>query len=66
MKPEPFQRERYFAQVEDFCGQLLQAAGVLLLPGRLFGKAYNCFRIGFGRADMEEGLSMLEQFLDRL
>ena len=43
----------------------MDKAGVLLLPGTLFGKAYDCFRIGFGRADMEEGLSVLEQFLDK-
>lgn len=66
-KAGPIAFPRYLGEsVEDFCGQLLQAAGVLLLPGTLFGKAYDCFRIGFGRADMEEGLSVLEQFLDSL
>lgn len=66
-KAGPIAFPRYLGEsVEDFCDQLLQAAGVLLLPGPLFGKAYDCFRIGFGRADMEEGLSLLERFLDTL
>lgn len=65
-KAGPISFPRYLGgSVEDFCGQLLDDAGVLLLPGTLFGKAYDCFRIGFGRADMEESLSVLEQFLDK-
>lgn len=50
--------------VENFCQQLLQCQGVLLFPGTLIGKGFNCFRIGFGRANMSECLQRLEQFIE--
>jgi aspartate/methionine/tyrosine aminotransferase len=51
--------------VDAFCGALQREAGVLLLPGTLYGDTGNCFRIGFGRADLEEGLAALKKYLDR-
>jgi aspartate/methionine/tyrosine aminotransferase len=50
--------------VEDFCQRLLQQQGVLIYPGTLIGKGFNCFRIGFGRANMAESLQRLEQFIE--
>ncbi len=50
--------------VENFCQQLLRRQGVLLFPGTLIGKGFNCFRIGFGRANMTECLQRLEQFIE--
>ena len=49
--------------VERFCAELLESAGVLLAPGTAFGGGYNCFRVGFGRRNMPDGLQKLEQFL---
>ena len=49
--------------VDDFCQQLLQRQGVLLYPGTLIGEGFNCFRIGFGRANMAQCLRRLEQFI---
>jgi aspartate/methionine/tyrosine aminotransferase len=50
-------------QVEAFCAELLERAGVLLLPGTLYGPGYNAFRIGFGRRGMPEALARLEDYI---
>jgi aspartate/methionine/tyrosine aminotransferase len=51
--------------VEAFCRDVLQKAGVLLLPGTIFGKEYNHFRIGFGRANLPECIEKFEDYLNR-
>jgi aspartate/methionine/tyrosine aminotransferase len=49
--------------VDKFCADLVEKAGVLLLPGTLYGKEFNAFRIGFGRKNLPESLRKLEQYL---
>jgi aspartate/methionine/tyrosine aminotransferase len=49
--------------VESFCDRLRERAGVLLLPGSVFGDRGNHFRVGFGRANFPEGLERLEEAL---
>jgi len=49
--------------VDNFCRDLRERAGVLLLPGTLFDPHSTHFRIGFGRADLVQGLTRLEQYL---
>ena len=49
--------------VTVFCAELLKQKGVLLVPGSLYGPAYNGFRIGFGRKNCPEALEHLHQFL---
>ncbi len=49
--------------VDQFCGQLLEKKGVLLLPASVIGSHSNHFRIGFGRRDMPEVLGKLAEFL---
>ncbi len=51
--------------IERFAAELVEAEGVLLLPGSLFGFAGNHFRLGFGRTDLPEALGRLEAFADR-
>ena len=51
--------------IERFAAELVEAEGVLLLPGSLFGFAGNHFRLGFGRTDLPEALGRLESFADR-
>ncbi len=46
--------------VAEFCDDLRAKTGVLLLPGTLFGKGYNAFRIGYGRKNMPESLERFE------
>jgi aspartate/methionine/tyrosine aminotransferase len=49
--------------VADFCADLVARAGVLLLPGTLYGPGYNAFRIGFGRRNLPQALAHLETHL---
>ncbi len=50
-------------KADRFCRDLLESAGVLLLPGTVFGPEYNTFRIGFGRADLPLALDRLDRFV---
>ena len=51
--------------IDDFAAELVQAEGVLLLPGSRFGHPGSHFRVGFGRTDLPEALGRLEAFADR-
>ncbi len=50
-------------RVDEFCADLRQKKGVLLLPGTLYGPGFNSFRIGFGRRTLPEALERLEQYV---
>ena len=48
----------------ELCKNAVTKAGVMLLPGIVFGSEYeNHFRVGFGRKNMPEALKALESFL---
>ena len=49
--------------VNDFCKNLVEKAGVLLLPGTLYDDPGNHFRIGFGRRSLPKAIKRLEDFL---
>ena len=49
--------------VADFCKDLVENTGVLLLPGSLYEDPGNHFRIGFGRKNFPDGLALLDDFL---
>lgn len=49
--------------VEALCADLVEQAGVLLLPGTLYGPDYNAFRIGFGRRNLPEALERVDAYL---
>jgi aspartate/methionine/tyrosine aminotransferase len=51
--------------VDDFCKNLVEKTGVLLLPGTLYDDQSNHFRIGFGRKNFPEAMALLEKFLAR-
>jgi aspartate/methionine/tyrosine aminotransferase len=51
------------SEVDAFCHDLVTRAGVLLLPGSVYGDEGNHFRLGFGRKNMPEALAVLEGFL---
>jgi aspartate/methionine/tyrosine aminotransferase len=51
--------------IDDFAAELVEAEGVLLLPGSRFGYPGDHFRIGFGRSDLPIALQRLEAFADR-
>jgi aspartate/methionine/tyrosine aminotransferase len=50
--------------IDDFAADLVEAEGVLLLPGSRFGHPGNHFRIGFGRADLPIALERLASYTD--
>jgi aspartate/methionine/tyrosine aminotransferase len=52
-------------RIDDWAAELVEAEGVLLLPGSQFGHPGNHFRIGFGRTNMPEALDRLEIFARR-
>jgi len=51
--------------IDRFAEDLVEAAGVLLAPGSIFGHRANHFRLGFGRTDMPQALEAFEAFADR-
>jgi aspartate/methionine/tyrosine aminotransferase len=64
-KAGPVAFPRYLGEsVERFCEELVQEAGVLLLPGSLYGDNPDNFRLGFGRSNMTESLDRLERFIE--
>lgn len=51
--------------IDAWAASLVEAEGVLLLPGSRFGHAGDHFRIGFGRDDLPEALARLEAHAER-
>ena len=54
--------ELLIESVDEFCQDLVENIGVLLVPGTLYGD-YNAFRVGFGRRNLPEGLKRFEEYL---
>ena len=50
--------------IDDWSAGLVEAEGVLLLPGSEFGFGGNHFRLGFGRTDLPVALERLEAYAD--
>jgi aspartate/methionine/tyrosine aminotransferase len=51
--------------VDRFAQDLLEATGVLIAPGSIFGHPGNHFRLGFGRTTLPAALGELEAFMTR-
>ena len=51
--------------IDEWATGLVEAEGVLLLPGSQFGYGGNHFRLGFGRTDLPEALERLEAHAER-
>ena len=51
--------------IDDWTAGLVEAEGVLLLPGSQFGFGGNHFRLGFGRTDLPVALERLEAHATR-
>src|SRR5688500_3354089 len=52
--------------IDDWAAGLIEAEGVLLLPGSQFGFGGNHFRLGFGRTELPEALERLEAYSTRM
>ena len=56
--------------VENFTRNLVEKAGVLLLPASVYSSAIsdtpaNHFRLGLGRSDIDDGLKAMHDYLQR-
>jgi aspartate/methionine/tyrosine aminotransferase len=49
--------------VDEFCREMVERQGVMLLPARVYDFEGNYFRVGFGRRNMPEALGRLEELL---
>jgi aspartate/methionine/tyrosine aminotransferase len=49
--------------VDEFCEELVQKAGVLLLPGSVYDDSRNHFRLGLGRKNLPQAVETLQEFL---
>lgn len=49
--------------VQKFCSDLVEKAGILLLPGTLYNDGSNAFRVGFGRKNVPEVLEKFDAYL---
>lgn len=49
--------------VNDFCHDLVETKGVMLLPAKVYDFAGQHFRLGFARSNMAEALEKLEEYL---
>jgi aspartate/methionine/tyrosine aminotransferase len=49
--------------IDEFTKRLVDAHGVLLLPGSVFDHPGDHFRLGFGRTDLPQALARLDAFL---
>lgn len=61
--PIAFHEIRIAQPVEDFCEDLVQKSGVLLLPANQYGFKGQYFRMGYGRKSFEKCLNVFEQYL---
>jgi aspartate/methionine/tyrosine aminotransferase len=52
-------------RIDDWASALVEAEGVLLLPGSQLGHPGNHFRLGFGRADLPVAIDRLEDYARR-
>jgi aspartate/methionine/tyrosine aminotransferase len=50
--------------IDRFAADLVEAEGILLLPGSVFGMGGDHFRLGLGRSDLPLAVERLEAFLD--
>lgn len=53
-------------KIDEFCADLLEKKGVLILPGTLYGSGFNSFRIGYGRKNLPESLQRFEEYIQDL
>ncbi len=49
--------------IDEFCADLVNKTGILLLPGTLYGPELNSFRIGFGRRNLPALLERFETYV---
>ncbi len=61
--PIAFHKIKIDQSIEDFCEDLVQKSGVLLLPGSIYSFKGPFFRMGYGRKSFGQCLNIFEQYL---
>lgn len=61
--PIAFHKIKIDQSIEDFCEDLVQKSGVLLLPASIYSFKGPFFRMGYGRKSFEQCLNIFEQYL---
>ena len=61
--PIAFHEIKIDQAIDEFCEDLVQKSGVLLLPANIYSYKGQYFRMGYGRKSFEKCLSILEQYL---
>jgi len=61
--PIAFHKIMIDKSIEQFCEDLVQKSGVLLLPSSIYDYKGPFFRMGYGRKSFEESLNRFEQYL---
>jgi aspartate/methionine/tyrosine aminotransferase len=63
--PVAFVEPMHAGSIDRYCDDVLERAGVLLLPGTVFDETSGAVRIGFGRRSFPEALGHYASFVDR-
>jgi aspartate/methionine/tyrosine aminotransferase len=61
--PIAFHKMNIEQPIDEFCEELVQRKGVLLLPANIYGYKGQYFRMGYGRQGFEENLGKFEEYL---
>jgi aspartate/methionine/tyrosine aminotransferase len=61
--PIAFHKIKIDQPIDDFCEDLVQKSGVLLLPASIYSYKGQFFRMGYGRKSFEQCLNIFEQYL---
>lgn len=56
---------KFDGNIEDFCDDLVDNTGMLLMPGTFFEFDDKRFRIGFGKKNMPESLGVFEECIEK-
>lgn len=61
--PIAFHKMNIKMPIGEFCNQLVDQKGILLLPSDIYAYNDQYFRMGYGRADFEANLRVFEEYL---
>jgi aspartate/methionine/tyrosine aminotransferase len=61
--PIAFHEIKIAQPIDEFCDDLVQKSGVLLLPATQYGFNGQYFRMGYGRRSFEQSLKIFEEYL---
>ncbi|HBH12023.1 MAG: Aspartate/tyrosine/aromatic aminotransferase [Clostridiales bacterium 38_11] len=61
--PIAFHRLKSDISINEFCNQMVEERGILLLPAEIYSYEGNYFRMGYGRLDFENSLERFEEYL---